>query len=529
MRIILLAFLILLTSAAESFAVHPPSTSQMQSLQTQLNAIQTLQGTEDERNPKKRTGILGLAQDIEIESRKIDPDKKKLLVMERQLNTLKAQRAVICQKLIDDTRAWYDIKPHRWSAEIVLNGDFNKTRANWSPKFGDWVEKRTAPNRNSDRILMTYSGPYSAVTWGNGDIVITIDAFAFSPGYLAAVIKHETVHFDQITTRGRGDKMSPAGRENEAYHAMQGLNSSIFNLSPSEEAAIKVNFENALKRTSSLPNSPLGASGFESINLTENPDGEEILRKRIEEAKSLAKESRQRVEQERRSALIQRLQTSYSEIAKRACENPGSVSQAELDALPSSREMEDRSTPEGLTPCEKEIYQGLMNGANADDLVRYATPVVPAIPSITYPPLPQPPVAYVPADVSKSLGEILPGLKEFAEMACKYGGHIPAPKGFFAPRQPYAVTSIDDAAADKMKAGLGRCESHVFGRLYEALRDGRGDLITEQWFIDAVASTPTQISPPANNGGYFPPPQNGGGGRNPCEVNGDPFGCQPRR
>lgn len=512
--------ILFISGTGNAHALHAPSPTQLKALQTQIAAIHTLQAS-----------ITTLAQKIKDENELIDPSQSKIDRLQRQLAVYEAQLSPLCNQLIKDTYADYGIKPHRYSGEIVLPGDLEKTQSSWKPKFGTIEHERRVLNGAGHDVIMGQQEDYEAITWANGDIFITITAFRFSPGYLAAIISHETIHFDQITTKGVGDKTTVLERERRAFNQARGTAlKSVFNLTNDESTAVEAAFDKALKTASTSRNSMvIGASGMESVDLTENPNGEDIFRQRIEEAKALAEESRQRVEQERRREINQRLQISYMEIAKRSCESPGSVSQAELDVLPSSREMEDRSTPEGLSPCEREIYQGLMNGANADDLIRYATPVVPAQPSITYPPLPQPPVAYVPAVVSKSLGEILPGLKEFAEMACKYGGHIPAPKGFFAPRQPYAVTSIDDAAADKMKAGLGRCESHVFGRLYEALRDGRGDLITEQWFVDAVASTPAQIIPPANNGGFFPPPQNGDGGRNPCEVNGDPFGCQPRR
>lgn len=520
MKICYLTFLFLLASIVNSFALHPPSTSTMHSLETQLTAIKTLQGTEDESDPLKRTGILGLAQNIRLEKRSIEPNNTKLSMWEQQLDALKAQQAAKCQKLIEETRAAYGIEPHRWSDELVLKGEFNKTRANWSPKFGEWSETRTASNRFGDQILMMYPGPYVALTWENGDIVITIDAFAFSPGYLAAIIKHETVHFDQITTLGRGDKMSPAGRENEAFHAMQGVNSRIFNLTPSEMARIQSNYESAIKHSSSQQGSPFGASGFDSINLTENPDGEELLRQKIKEAMESAARNRERLELERQRDIDARLKSTIIDLAKRTCAEPGSVTQAELDALPSKRNQDSSNYPTGVSHCELIIFIAISTGENADSLQRRAAPgkAVPIqgeTPTPMQPARGYPPSRAIPNEAGVPLSTVLQELKRQAGLACQHQGRIGVAGDLFNPRVRYFQEPRNEQTAAAIKAGLGPCEGHVFQRFFEMLRDERGSEITEQWLVDTVSSAPTGASQ--------------GGGSNPCEMNGDPFGCQPRR
>jgi len=147
------------------------------------------------------------------------------------------------------------------------------------------------------------------------------------------------------------------------------------------------------------------------------------------------------------------------------------------------------------------------------------------IPEISYPPLPPPPTVYVPAVVSKTFGQILPDIKDIAEVACKYRGRIPIPRGFFVPNQPYALLPGDDSSAESARARLSGCEAHVFGQIYKALREERGDQITEQWFANTVASTPVAPPPPTQDGGYISPPQNGGGGGRDPERIWDP-GCQ---
>ena len=164
------------------------------------------------------------------------------------------------------------------SVSGALGGTFEShdRGANWKPMFGEMEKSRRKMNKAGHNILMKIPVPYDAITWENGDIIVTIEAFLLSPGYLAAVISHETIHFDQFTTPNLGNKMTSVARERAAYNMMRGLtNRGIFQLSPAELAKIEVNFKHAMKNASSSPNALMaGGSAFYSVDLTVNPNGE---------------------------------------------------------------------------------------------------------------------------------------------------------------------------------------------------------------------------------------------------------------
>ncbi|MDE2143325.1 MAG: hypothetical protein KGJ84_13025 [Elusimicrobia bacterium] len=124
---------------------------------------------------------------------------------------------------------------------------------------------------------------------------MTIKAFLFSPGYLAAVIQHETIHFDQLTTPGRGDRMTPGAREVDAYLSMQGQNSdAVFQLTPAEKGIIKAAFDKARAEANSSPNATVkGASGFETIAPEKTgTDGDDAFLSGIAQIKPISQNAR---------------------------------------------------------------------------------------------------------------------------------------------------------------------------------------------------------------------------------------------
>lgn len=60
---------------------------------------------------------------------------------------------------------------------------------------------------------------YVAITYPDGVSVITPAVFEYGPAYLASILLHERIHFEQFTTDGKGNVMSYAEAQVEAYQA----------------------------------------------------------------------------------------------------------------------------------------------------------------------------------------------------------------------------------------------------------------------------------------------------------------------
>jgi hypothetical protein len=286
---------VLIAPCQNAYALRPPDSAVLKTLNEEIAHVQTLQGNDEGDDPKKWSGILGLSKQLEQEISSISPDRAKIEDLKRRIADLKSEQAPLCQTLIDDTRKAYDIKPHHWSGPIVLNGDFNATPANWQPKFGEMDHARTKTNANGEQITMIKPTTYAAITWENGDIVVTIKSFLYSPGYLASILQHETIHFDQITTLGRGDQLTPGEREWQAYQAMRGRNSEIiFQLTSEEKRIIEDAFKKSMAEANSSPNSTMkGASEYATIAPEQDrADGDDAFLSGIAQIKPISQQAR---------------------------------------------------------------------------------------------------------------------------------------------------------------------------------------------------------------------------------------------
>lgn len=486
MKAFTLSIFLIFASNASSFALNQPSSIQLKALQAQITAIQALQ-----------SNLESLTQSIDHESGRIDPNHTQIAAWEQQLKILKAQQPPLCQKLLDDTRIAYGIRPNRYSGKIVLPGGFNGTFANYRPQFGEMIQTRVKTNRGGRSIAMGYPDPYAALTWENGDIIVTIDAFKFSPGYLAAVITHETIHYDQITTAGRGNRMSRQAREREAYNTMRGLtNRPIFQLSTAELQVIEKNYKRAMENTAPSQSSPLlSDSGFYSVDLTQNHDGEDLLLRTMREAKEFAAKQRERAEQERQRDHDARLRITLVDLARRSCADPGSVTQAELSALPDPYQedfQKDTAFKNGLDNCGEMVYLQVSKRMSAEKLRQISTPNVP-VPAELAPPPPQPaplapPTPTFRPDTRIPFWQTFGLMKDLAVSACGSTGRVAVDKYLAKPYSFYSFTpDFDDHEAAKVSARLGECPRRLFYKMIETIRAGQGAGITEQWVRDRAA------------------------------------------
>ncbi len=117
----------------------------------------------------------------------------------------------------------------------------------------DWIpvaraqEDRELENRKGARMRIPQERkPISGRQYADGVSYIDPDTFRNqSVGWLASTILHEYTHFQQITTRGKGDVMSTAAMDKEAYGAEKNHSSIFFDGTDPRHNSEKLDVEEA--------------------------------------------------------------------------------------------------------------------------------------------------------------------------------------------------------------------------------------------------------------------------------------------
>ena len=203
----------------------------------------------------------------------------------------------------------------------------------------------------------------------------------------------------------------------------------------------------------------------ESLALAEANKQARILVERVREQKAIARRDHD-----------ERLKNARVDLARRFCAAPGSISQAELDALPKPYARDD-DVPPDLRGCEETIYSAISRGVKADALI-YQIPV----------PLqgvrPSPPVEIV-ARIPFSSN--LTDLSGLSERACSSAGRVEGAERLVNPRNPYFFRrEVDDEKIDELSARLDDCSRRLFHKLVETIRAGQGAAVTGRWLRDRV-------------------------------------------
>lgn len=131
---------------------------------------------------------------------------------DREIDKQRAART----KAIHMTLQAYDLWPPSRSGTSVA--PMTKGRdITWMP-LARGPESRLVRDRNGKSYdLPQPTKKHSGVTYHDGVTYLTQEAFLLGPGYLAMVLLHERVHFEQNITPGKGDAMSQAEADVEAY------------------------------------------------------------------------------------------------------------------------------------------------------------------------------------------------------------------------------------------------------------------------------------------------------------------------
>lgn len=180
----------------------------------------------------------------------------------------------------------YDIHPDKESTPAAAGLYENRT-VRWSPEFGEMRLDHVYLDGNGKKIGEDHLDPntdYSGITWADGKIVITPAVLfetrsdgtpSFSPGMIAAIIYHETIHFNQLTDPIRAKHMSTAAMEFAAHTSMQ-VHQAEFELTKGEMDFISDRLQKSLDINLKNPNVlMIGAVKLEPTAIDENDDNGE--------------------------------------------------------------------------------------------------------------------------------------------------------------------------------------------------------------------------------------------------------------
>lgn len=173
-------------------AASPADVARIQALMDRAN--QLYEGVEVK--PGESYGILPAMDEIEKEKKSVNPSLTVIALQEESLQSMLEEEASL-RTIIAEVKRAYGITPDKYLAPLTAYR-FKGELSTWDPKFGEHATRRLHQKRNGKKVVMIFNEDYAAVTWENGEIILTRRAFR-SPGFLAAAIYHETVHFNQFT------------------------------------------------------------------------------------------------------------------------------------------------------------------------------------------------------------------------------------------------------------------------------------------------------------------------------------------
>lgn len=501
MRELFLACVVCAAGAQSAFALKKASSSEVREIQAQIYLANKMDSA-----IREAEGRLVVAKNSPFNAGKvIELDK----ALAREINKQSAART----KAMHMTILAYGLEPVGWSGTSVMPWTKGRT-IHWQPVARE-REARQIQNADGKFRDVKQGGDYAGITYIDGVTYMDPSAFEKGPGFLASYLLHERVHFEQFTTAGKGDAMTYAEAQKEAYQAQVDSASYFFDpnipadlrmmqdierLRDEEQAtvALEVDARKGLKGILRRFRSPSGPPDvFESkvhtneeladiSGLVSQARGQsEIARRETEQREARARAAAEQV------AHDEGLKRTYAEMAVRSCANPGSVTQDELDDLPVSFQKDlqwSGGLPPGLDECAVQVYFILRKGLDASRLRERSMPVVPfaVLPDAPRVAAARPSPPATPAAQPKiPLNSIFPTLKDVAVRACA----SPA-RAVFGVSVPQAASAYsfnrdrDDESAAVFSDGLGECSRGLFYKLIDTIRSGQASAFSDAWLRD---------------------------------------------
>lgn len=360
----------------------------------------------------------------------------------------------------------------------------------WIPVFED---KRTFEIQDAaGNIVKTLKLDDAGNTASDGVSRLFPEAF-ISPVILASYIIHEKIHFEQFTDPLRGPVKTPGELEVEAYKTEQKL----LNEGPLVFSAYERTLQEAyIAKNLRKRNAQVLHERAERAKGNPPLDVSIISRPKVE-IDGLIQQAKNQIEIAQRDH-DDRLRNTIKRLTQRSCANPGSVSQAELAALPRPYRA-DYWMSNGPGHCHGVYAYMAQGGTDAEYLRRMSTPLVPINPNPHIPAVPAP-VQGISAPPAP-FRNVLPDLKEFAIAACHAPEQVALEEYLYRPYD-HSAGAYDGNAANLLATDLGICPKQLFKQLIATIRAGQGATIDRHWIRSKVADyTPgTGTSP-----GYVDP------------------------
>ncbi len=388
-------------------------------------------------------------------------------------------------------------KPRGTNGAMDWMGGIN---THWAP--------RMSPNSDDVVVMKTRAGTHyesvntdglGGVTMPDGQVLISSlllseAIISKNPGEIAQIIYHEGIHFKGLITTGT-DTMEQD--EVDAYSAVE-AHDDVFLLTQLSPASANRNADELARSKAAL----MAGKGRRYIVLPEAEKQAKVSldqqhAEEVDLARYYADLKAQVAKDKAGHESDERLRKGMLALAQRSCDAPGSVSQAEIDALPQPYQpdfIDHGPYPVTQGECVLSVYGYLGKaGATARELTRLSTP--PQKP-IDLTPLPSIPVAQpVPPP---PLSDYLPTFKAFAVSACASPEQVSMEVNLY---RSFNLTNwaYDDMIVKDLKVGMSSCQSLLFQQVIDAIRDHQAIGITREWIRRMVA-----IDTPAPNTGMAP-------------------------
>jgi hypothetical protein len=516
MRFKLIIALTALAFAPRAFAIKPASEDAKEAIRIQIVAANLM---DKDVIAAKRA----------LEKTSFPKDSPDYLRLARTARRVRDKQYTAYTKAIYMTITAYDLEPRSLRGTSVMPWTKGRELV-WLPVAGEDPTRELEDSRGNKKETSRTPLDWAGRTFTDGVTYINPETLRMGPDFLASTLLHERTHFEQHTTRGRGDTVSTAESEVEAYQAELDNLDYFFDKSNPNREGVQSHIQTLLNQKQAKVDEQRAAKkGIRGIinrilPPTPNPDFNDATLHTDAELEALKKQSdkfsaeaqaneRQLAQRARMQAEIarrdhdERLKNTYAELAQRSCASPGSVAQAELDALPRPYGTDVMNTmPRGLSECAGHLYSRLLHGATADEIRRSSelknsegfvtapTPDQPALPSDPKP---------VRGRRVQAFSTMLPAARHLSVTACGSPDHVAIDAALTT--QPYDIAFSprnDDRIIAELSGGLGECESRLFRRLIEVIRNGEGPGISVRWVQEtAAAYRPAPV--------YYPPPSGG--------------------
>lgn len=458
------------------------------------------------------------------------------LALEREKDKQSAARTIA----IHMTILAYKLEPSAPSGTSVMPGTAGRTIF-WTPVAREREARQLQDSKGNLDGKLQPKKDLDGAAYFDGVTYIYPSAFEHGPGYLASILVHERTHFEQYTTKGKGDVMSYAEAQEEAYAAQARKNLDFFDPANPKELRQMQDIDRARddeKAAADLVRSErkslkgrlramLPGRGpsdmFESKvhtnvelvdikNLVAKARAQaEIGHRETLKREAAAKEAAEKTAQRDHDS---RLRDSIIDMTRRSCDNPGSVTQAELTALPRPYQkpsdfrwmapLEPRDFP-GREHCVN-IYEYLAySGRNAEELRKASTPAQMPAPIIAVPVAPTSPAPS--GEATKiPFSRALPDFKSYAVSACSAPQQTQGDIMLFR-AYDHSARTFDDALIGDLKNGMNNCSRQLFDHLIAANRRNDLDALSAE-AIQAKVRALTPAPPVGGGGGGYSPPRN---------------------